>query len=271
MKFKFPALQQVVAQAKSLPIDNIKQYIYIHNGYAITFNTPVLIVNLYEYVKRECDIEDEDELDELKEILSFLEGRAIPASVWKELTKVADVTFDPDNEELIFKKVEHKTSLILEENNIGLEYFKKDIKKYIELLTSDIIAESSQAYSGPILTLMGNVFKNEIKSDSVLLTRCYGTSTVKFQLNNKDYIYGLFNINMEFQEQIHPLTSELNIGNLIDDLKQNLKIDKFKDPIKVEVKDHPFQVPKIDGEPIKAEVKDHPFQVPEIDGELFKD
>lgn len=252
MKFKFPAIHQVVAQAKSLPVDNIKQYIYIHNGYAITFHSPVLIVNLYEYVKRECDIEDTDELEELNEILSFLEGKAIPASVWKELTKVQDVTFDSINEELIFKKVEHKTTLILEENNIGLEYFKKDIKKYIELLNAENILEPYQAYSGPILNIMGTVFKNEMKSDAVLLTRCLGTSTVKFQLNTKDYIYGLFNINMEFQEQIHPLTSELNINNLINDLKKNLKIETFK-------------------EPIKKEPKEHPFQVPETDGSLFKD
>lgn len=252
MKFKFPAIHQVVAQAKSLPVDNIKQYIYIHNGYAITFHSPVLIVNLYEYVKHECDLEDSEELEELEEILKYLEGKAISSTVWKELTKVSNVTFDADSEELIFNKVDHKTSLILEDNNIGLEYFKKDIKKYIELLNSENISEPYQAYSGPILTLMGNVFKNEIKSDAVLLTRCYGTSTVKFQLNTKDYIYGLYNINMEFQEQIHPLTSEMNINNLINDLKENLKIDKFK-------------------EPAKPETKEHPFQVPETDGSLFKD
>jgi len=244
MDFKFPSLDQVVSKSKSLANDDIKQYIFVCKGHAITFDTPVFIVNLYEYVKNECKLEEEDDLEELETILNYLEGKAIPASAWKVLTSKSDVTFDRDNEEIIINNVGHKSALMLKENNIGIQYFKHKIKQYVNLLKADSIKEESQAYNGHVLTFMSSVFKNEIKTDTVLLTRCAGTSTVKYQLNGKPYIFGLLNIDDDVNSLMKNLTSEMHISDLVDVLESSIQGLKFEEPKKEEVqeeeKPHPF-------------------------------
>lgn len=238
MKIKFPSLDKVVSKNKSLTVDNIRQYIFVHNGFAMTFDKPVFIVNLREYVKRECSIEEED-FETLNAILEYLEGKAIPAAAWKELTKTVDVEF---NDEIIINKVDHQSVLILKENNIGIQYFKKEIEKYIRLLSSPSIHDDFQAYSGGILKTMSSVFDKEIQSSVVSLTRCEGTPTVKYQLSNKNYIFGLFNIDQDTKEQMQSMTAEMDIQELVTELRIGLSNLGFVEPVKAKVHDHPFQM-----------------------------
>ena len=65
MKFKLPQLHLLVNSNKKLSDDNPKKLIHVVNGHAIVNNELIAIVSLREYVKIECGITDELELDRL--------------------------------------------------------------------------------------------------------------------------------------------------------------------------------------------------------------
>lgn len=231
MKFKLPALQNVVRKSNASSKEDIKQYIFINNGYAFTFDQPVFIVNLREYVKTECNIEDEEDIEELDKILAFLEHKAIPSSAWKELTTESDVSLSPDEDEIIIEKVSHKMILDLEINNIGLPYFKPLIKKYINILKAQTTARESVTFNGNILGIMGSVFKKEIRSDAVRLFNCADSAAVKYIVNGKPYIVGIMNINEDVDQLNKSLTVEMDIDQMVYDISENLKIDSFEEAV----------------------------------------
>jgi len=222
MKFKLPSLHQVV-NSKGKTAEDIKQYIYIHNGIAMTFGDPVFIVDLYDYVKTECNIEDDDDLSELESIITHLNNRSIPATAWKELTTECDVTLE-DNE-IVISKVSHKMILDLEYNSIGLPYFKKTISRYVKILESPTLARDTSAFKGSIIQLMGSVFKKETKSNTIRLFSCDNSAAVKFTVNGKPYIMGIFNIDEDVNQLNKDLTAQMDIddmiGKMIEDLNYN--------------------------------------------------
>lgn len=234
MKFKLPSLHNEVSKSNSKSVEDIRQYIYIHNGIAMTFGTPVFIVDLREYIKNECSIEEEDDIDELDKILGFLEGKAIASDAWKELTTQCEVEFEEENEEIIILRASHKMILDLNYNNIGLPYFKKEIVKYMNILKSPTIGTDSKAFKGDILITMGSIFKKEIKSDTVRLFQCEGSASVKYIVNGKPYLIGIINMDEDVNSLNKDLTSEMNISDMVDKISLNLKIDKFEEAVVVE-------------------------------------
>ena len=230
MKFKLPALHNVVRKSNASSKEDIKQYIFIHNGIAFTFDQPVFIVDLREYVKNECNIEDEEDIEELDKILNFLNHKAIPVAAWKELTTESDVTLSHDEDEIIIEKVSHKMILDLETNNIGLPYFKPLIKKYVNILRANASLKESTSYDGTILGLMGSVFKKEIKGSAVRLFACENSAAIKYIVHNKPYIVGIMNMNEDVNQQDKTLTVEMDIEELVNNIVTDLKIDSFEEP-----------------------------------------
>lgn len=230
MKFKLPSLQAAVSNSKNLTKDDIRQYIFVWNGVAMTFMSPVFMVDIYEYVKQECKIEDGEELHQLEQIVNFLHNKSIPTSAWKELTSPCDVDFDEDNEALYINKVGHKLEVILDNNNIGIQYFKFNIVKYLNILKANTRPIDGLAFEGPIMKMMGEMFKTESKQDTIRLFLCDNSSAVKFQLSRKSYIYGIVNMDAETSQLNKDLTSKANIEELIFTIEEGLSEIEYIEP-----------------------------------------
>ena len=72
MKFKLPKLHLLVTSDKKVSDDNARKYIHVVGGHAIVNNEIIVAVNLRNYVKIECSITDEFELDRLSGILDWI-------------------------------------------------------------------------------------------------------------------------------------------------------------------------------------------------------
>jgi hypothetical protein len=230
MKFKLPALHEAVSTSKNLTKDDIRQYIFVWNGIAMTFMSPVFIVDLYEYVKQECKIDNEEELEKLSQVIDFLNGRAISISSWKELTSLCDIEFDEDEESLVINKIGHKLEVIFDDNFIGVQYFKQKITQYINTLSSKTVPADGLSFEGPVLKSIGNIFKTEAKSDTIRLFLIENSSFVRFQLSRKGYIFGIINIDGDAAHLNKDLTSGVHTQELIDNLNEGLDQVVFKEP-----------------------------------------
>lgn len=222
MRFKLPKLHELVNKSNKLTKEDISQYIFIHNGIAITFLDNVKgIVNLREYVINECELEFDYDFEHLDSILKYLEGKAIPADAWKQLTSFCEVEFLEDEEEIRIINDRHSLILELKDNNIDYSYFKKNIKITKDLLSSKDVALESNAYHYSVLNMILKAFGNELKSDILLIRNSEHQNIVKCQFRSRSDIYILASVDVYTNSEFKGFTADANIDEITELLISN--------------------------------------------------
>lgn len=208
MKFKLPSLHLGLLKDLKSPEDDSRKFIHVIGGHAILQNEIIIIVDLREYIKHECDITDQEELDQLTSIINWMEGKSFSNEFWKELTKENHTTMTPDgfeieylsyNKVLVYEAIDTNPLLMAQviNDNIGA----------IPVTVDRIGIKSS------VLTTLTSMFKTEMKSDNFVFDFCGKTNPIKFTAQRKTYIFGLlptdYNSTTEF-------TAFLNVNDFRD-------------------------------------------------------
>lgn len=199
MEFQLPKLDGLISKDVKLTDEDIRKYIHVVKGHAVVTNGLLACVNLREYVKIECEITDEDELEELTEMIEWMEGKSFPLEYWKELTKKNYV-------KLISEKgleIEnlHSSKILIYEDSIC------NIASLIQQLTSNLnnedMAVEKVAFSAEMLGRVLTAFKAETKGLSIILKTTGEDTACKFQVHKKDYIFGLIPTNYDASNDIY--------------------------------------------------------------------
>ena len=216
MKFKLPKLHLLVTSDKKVSDDNARKYIHVVGSHAIVNNEIIVAVNLRNYVKIECSITDEFELDRLTGILDWMEGKSFTKDFWQELVKENFVNLNGQNN-IEIENVNYNKILVYEEvlsdNVIPFEVIKDNIDR-----TGSPVQRI--AYDGKIMSLLTKTFGSELTNDSIIFEYTGQENASKFTLTRRDYIFGLLPTNYNSASE---LTAFLNNGVLKEIIEENLK------------------------------------------------
>lgn len=219
MKFKLPQLHLLVDANKKSSEEDPKKYVHVINGHAIVNNNLICAVSLREYVKLECDVTDELELDRLTGILDWMEGKSFTKEFWAELVKECFVNLNGEDQ----LEIEHQTYNKL----LVYEYVACDKELPLQVISDNICRDESNVnrvgIDGSVLTNLTKVFKNEIKNDSIVFGFTGSANAVKFTCSRRDYIFGLIPVNYDSASELTAF-----LGN--SDFKDG--IDKYLSEIK---------------------------------------
>ena len=215
MNFKLPQLHVLVASSKTLADDDARRYIHVANGHAIVNNDIIAIVNLRNYVKIECNITEEFDLDRLTGILDWMEGKSFTKEFWAELVK--------EN----FVNLNGKDNLEIENANYNKILVYEDVDSDntlpFQVIYDNIAREGSPvqriAFNGAVTSGIEKAFKNELKNDSLLIEFTGQSTVAKFSLQRRDYIFGLLPTNYNSASE---LTAFLNNESFKDEIIKHI-------------------------------------------------
>lgn len=188
MRFKLPKIQNLLNSNKKVLDNDPRKLIHVFNGYAVVSNDIIVVVDIKEYVKRELKITIEEDLNALKNIVSWMNGKSFNREFWTEFTKeISVVSVENENEmEIEFSGFTKK---------LLYEKIETDSMKAFSLLKSSIKAEKTEmerfSINGEILSLISKAFGTEIKSDEVIFQLSGSGKGIKFSFSMKDYIFGI--------------------------------------------------------------------------------
>lgn len=192
MKFKLPQIQKLVCSDSKLDATLPQKLIHVVNGNAVVSNKITVIVNLREYVKKECSITDQEDLDKLTSIIDWMNGKAFDSAFWAELVKPNFVEVTPDGLEL--EGVHYNKYLVYEEIITDNKTFLTSVK---DNLSRKSVTVDRIAFKGSNLIDLMTAFKSEMKNDSFLFDFTGQENVLKFSGRSKDYIFGYVPLNYD--------------------------------------------------------------------------
>lgn len=192
MRFKLPNLAKLVSSDKGLEDSDPKKLIHIHDGYAFVCDKVYAVVNLREYVKRECHIVDENELEELTSFIKYLNGNSFNKEFWKEFVKENELSFEENR--ITLRSLDYSKTINYQ--NIECDYSNERIN-LVNFLKGDAVERNFHfAISHKDLKSLTDAFP-ELKSDSILMHPTSEEGVVKISAAKKDYIFGFLNTNYD--------------------------------------------------------------------------
>ena len=198
LKFVLPKLDTLLLKDLKADPSDARKYVHVINGHAIVQNNLITIVNLREYVKIECEIIEENELEELTNIIDYMEGKSFPADYWGELTK--EHLVDLTDRGLEVSTLNYSKVLIHEDVAVSLN-------TVIDVLTSNLAKTSVLldciAVNSDLLSKLNSTFKKELKGLSMIFQFTGQDSAARFQAHKKDYIFGLIPCNYNDATEIY--------------------------------------------------------------------
>lgn len=187
MNFVLPKLNTLVSKDMKGNSEDIRKYIHVVNGHAILINGIIIVVNLREYVKVECEITDENELNHLDTILEWMEGKSFTGDFWAELTNKYEVNL-LNNGQFEIQTLNYSKTLIWEETFTVME-------NVMEMLISNLNRQPSitEVLGIPFdsLSKVTACFKKELKGFNLLVKPIAQDAHIMFQAHKKDYIFGI--------------------------------------------------------------------------------
>ena len=180
MNFKLPNLQKLVCSDKTVADDDAKKLIHVHDGFAFIFNNVFAAVDLREYVKLECSLDDIEDIQSLDKILEFLNGKAFPKSFWSEMVTECDCIRTYDGLEITkdhFKKILVYDEMVSSESNF---------QPIIQNINRETESVDHISFKGKHLTSIVDVFKKEFSSDSMIFEFSGKHNVIKFVGRSKN-------------------------------------------------------------------------------------
>lgn len=184
MQIVFPKLDSLVSKDAKLNDDSIQKYIHVIGNYAVVINHSIVVVDLREYIKVECEITDE--FEKLDEILSFFQGRSFTPDIWKEFTTPSSVHLNGNY--ITLDSMNFSKTLDYNEPPVLLTNV---IKLLIDNIDKPAVNVSTFAVNFNELNKVATCFKKELKGLHLVMKNCGQDIPVVFQAQSKDYIFGL--------------------------------------------------------------------------------
>ena len=206
-------------------------------------------VNLREYIKSECEVDDEESLEQLDTILLWLEGKSFTKEFWSQLTKEQIVYMEGDAlvvEDSFFTSYFHYQSVELD-----LRLILKSTADNVNLTDFSLYRVS---FSGNHLELLQKAFKNELKKDYLNLEFSETSKPVKFSLSIRNFIFGSIKSTMNSASELMAF-----IGN-----------KDFKEILDKHLSSLPPMPPSVEAEDIDSEQEESVFDPGDDEPELFK-
>ncbi|MBV1929175.1 MAG: hypothetical protein KUG81_06640 [Gammaproteobacteria bacterium] len=219
---KFPSLDKALLKnLKDAKEDDPRKGIIVINGNAIVLRDDFcFVINLYDYFTIEFEIEEEDEIEELKRILFYMNGKVFNAEFWKELTKGCSMKMNQG--ELYVSTPKYAKDLhhnplpvdLLEPLN-GLQ----EAYNYEENLVSAIAVPFQSLF------LIYECLKGDFKFDNIIFQFSSQDRPVKFTFRNRKHCFGY----------IHPHYDAVQEGFRFTSYEEFIEDDEVKEMI-VELK-----------------------------------
>lgn len=212
MHFKLPSIHHLTNQNKKISNDNPSLYVHVMNGYAYVNHDLIAVVNLRQYVKSECDVENEQDLDELDDILQWFEGKSFTKEFWAQLTKEKMVTLSDDSlriEDSSFTNFLHYTSVEL------------DLRSSLKVVSDNININDFSLYrvsfSGKHLELLQKAFKNELSKDFLNFEFSETGKPVKFSLSVRNFIFGSIQSTMNSASELMAFLENKDFQSIVEE------------------------------------------------------
>jgi hypothetical protein len=212
MNFKLPNLGAVLFNGK---LDgDVRSFVHVIGNKAIVQNEVIFIVDLREYVKKECDLSDGEEFDKLDEILAWMNGKIFSKQYWDELKKECLIELVGDQLKVEYNS--YKKTLEYEHPDVDNTLLLRSIYDNIgrPCVTIDRIA-----FKGDVLKKLNSAFGAEMKNDDYVFDFTGKETPIKFTGVLKDYFFGLIPIQYKSTENIFVFS---NINEFKDALDQEL-------------------------------------------------
>lgn len=210
MKFKMPKIQNLVCSDNKLDASLPQKLIHVVQGHAIVNHKITVVVNLREYVKKECKITEQDDLDKLTGIIDWMNDKSFDKSFWSELVKENFVEVTPDGLEL--ESVSYNKILVYEDiitdNIVSLQSVRDNLAR--KPVTLDRVA-----FHGALMIDLMNVFKSEMKNDSFLFDFTGKENIIKFSGRSKDYIFGFIPLKYDDSTELTAFHNTENFANVL--------------------------------------------------------
>lgn len=197
MKFKLPALHHLVNQNKKASNDSASKYIHVLKGHAFINHEIVAVVNLRDYIKSECRIEEEADIEELDMILEWLEGKSFTSEFWSNLTKEQLVS--PSDDSLMITDSSYTNYLHYQSVELDLRQPMKSIADNIDIVDANLFRVS---FNGSHLALLTKAFGSEIKRDYLNFEFSETGKPVKFSFSARNYIFGCIKSTMNSASEL---------------------------------------------------------------------
>ncbi len=214
MKFQLPKLNLLVLTDAKANESDPRKFIHVVNGHAIVQNGIAAIVNLRDYIKSECQIEDLDDFDKLTQILNWMEGKSFDPKFWKELTDKNFVSLHPNGLEV--ENINYNNILVYEDIDTDTQTLFESL---FGALTTFPTTVDRIAFSGTNNSKLFDAFKREMKVDNFVFDFCGKEKSLKFQAQRQSFIFGLIPVDYNASCE---LTAFLELNTFAAGLKEFL-------------------------------------------------
>lgn len=197
LSLKFPSLEKLLGKnTGELEDDDPKRGVCVKNGHAIiVMEQAMVFFDLEDYFIKENNFINQKELDDLRSVLDFMDGKMFSAFFWKELTSLnaVGVTEEGLNLDGVIKK------------DI---FYKEQLFDYTEIrmLSKSLIKSepfskhTGNIYMEPLLKIFTDL-KSLIKDD-IIFFRTVGMNTqVQFTFDENPWIYGVISVAPSINEK----------------------------------------------------------------------
>ena len=197
INFKLPKLSGLVLSGRDVDEQDYSAMIHVINGHAIVFSGPLCVcVNLYEYIKTSCSLDDTEQYNELAAILDFMSEKSYTPKFWEELTSKLEVSLNVDEFNI---KANHYNK------TIKYEPIEPNVSKHLELrleLSRNSKGITKAAITGKELVKLVDAFKTELKKDDLLVQATGSEHCLHFCFKRQSHIFGFIDLDFESSQEI---------------------------------------------------------------------
>jgi hypothetical protein len=198
INLQFPKLNNaLIKNQKDLDENDPRRGVIVIDKHAIILNAKFcMVVDLYSYFSIDGGITDRAELDELKDILFYMNGKVFNSEYWNELVKGANMEM-------------HEGKLFIETPKYAkdLHYKDAEINLYEPLQRLLALSEGSKgmvpAISIPFeaLELIYATLKPQFKADHLILEFQSTDKPVRFTTKDRKFVFGFIMPHYESLEE----------------------------------------------------------------------
>lgn len=188
LSLKFPPLQNLLAKDTSeLEPDDAKNGVCVKNNHAIIMmEQGILFFDLMDYFVVNHNFADDQSIQQLKNILDFMDGKMFSALFWKELTGTSIVTVNEEGlalDGMIRKDIYYKEKFF---DDTEIMMFCKTV-----ITDTDYKKSFTSVYMEPLISVITNL-KTMIKKDVVVLRTVGENTPIHFTFDSNPWIFGIF-------------------------------------------------------------------------------
>lgn len=233
MNFILPKIHNFVDKSKDLENDSPRKFIHVIDGYAVVSNTIVVAVDLREYIKAECDVEADDEFEELTELINWFNGKSFTFEFWNEFVKKSFVVLKT-NDCLEIELSSFNKQMIWEDPFVSQPKFKSSLKQIIDNICREGESVERIGINSGYFSVLNSAFSKEMKSDSLIFLFVPSGNGIKFSFYRRDYIFGMFPIDQSSTMSITAFVNDSIFKDKIENTYNEISVEEVEDIGKIE-------------------------------------